>query len=289
MRAVGLRHVGHVLDDAHHLLVRLGGDEARSLSHLGGSRLRGGDHEDLGVRQQLCHRDGHVSGPGRQVQQEDVQVAPEDVGEELLDGAVQHGAAPDDRLLVLDEHADRDDLHPVGHGRHDHAVELGGDPVHAQHAGDGEAVDVGVDDAHAQALGGHGSGQVRGHRGLTDPALAGGHGVDPGEVARLGEGNHRFSGPSAQPAAQLGLLLVVHDAQTHLHPGDALDGADLALGIGGDRVLQRAPGHGQEHLDTDHAVLGDVNGGDHTQVGDGTAQLGVDDPVQRLHDGVMSR
>ena len=28
------------------------------------------------------------------------------------------------------------------------AVQLGGDPVHAEHAGDGEAVDVGVDDAH---------------------------------------------------------------------------------------------------------------------------------------------
>ena len=146
--------------------------EAGALGDLGGGRLRGGDHENLGVREQLGHGDRHVAGARRQVQQQDVQVAPEHIGQELLDGAVQHGAAPDDRLLVLDEHADRDDLHPVGHGRHNHAVELGGDPVHAQHAGDGEAVDVGVDDAHTQALGGHGSGQVRGHRGLADSALA---------------------------------------------------------------------------------------------------------------------
>ena len=202
---------------------------------------------------------------------------------------MQHGAAPHNRLLVLHEHADGDDLHPVGHRRHDHAVELGGHPVHPQHAGDGEAVDVGVYHAHAQALGGHGGGEVRSHRGLADPSLAGGDGVDPGEVARLSEGNHRFGGPSAQAAPQLGLLLIVHDAQAHLHLGDTLDGADLASGVGGDRVLQGAPGHGQEHLDTDHAVLGDVNGGDHSQVGDGAVQLGVDDPGQRLHDGVMSR
>ena len=101
----------------HHLLVRLGGDEAGALCDLGGGRLRGGDHENLGVREQLGHGDRHVAGAGRQVQQQDVQVAPEHIGQELLDGAVQHGAAPHNRLLVLHEHADGDDLYPVGHRR----------------------------------------------------------------------------------------------------------------------------------------------------------------------------
>ena len=35
--------------------------------------------------------------PGRQVEQQDVEVAPVDVGEELLQRAVQHRPAPDDR------------------------------------------------------------------------------------------------------------------------------------------------------------------------------------------------
>ena len=52
--------------------------------------------------------------PGRQVEQQHVEVAPEDVAEELLEGAVQHRAAPHDGLVAGDEHADRDDLHVVG-------------------------------------------------------------------------------------------------------------------------------------------------------------------------------
>ena len=85
--------------------------------------------------------------PGRQVHQEDVEVAPVDVGEELLQRAVQHRPAPDDGLVARGEHADRDDLHAVGVGRHDHLLDLGRAAAHAEHARDRVAVDVGVDDA----------------------------------------------------------------------------------------------------------------------------------------------
>ena len=51
--------------------------------------------------------------PGRQVEQQHVEVAPEHVGEELLQRAVQHRPAPHDRLVARHEHADRDDLHVV--------------------------------------------------------------------------------------------------------------------------------------------------------------------------------
>ena len=90
--------------------------DAGPLGHLGGRRLRGGDDEDLGVRDELGHRDRDVAGARGQVEQQDVEVAPEDVGEELLQRAVQHRPAPDDRLVAGDEHADRDDLHVVADG-----------------------------------------------------------------------------------------------------------------------------------------------------------------------------
>ena len=83
------------------------------LGHLGRGLLRRGDHEDLGVGDQLRHRDRDVAGARRQVEQQHVEVAPEHVGEELLQRAVQHRAAPDDRGVALGEHADRDDLHAV--------------------------------------------------------------------------------------------------------------------------------------------------------------------------------
>ena len=71
--------------------------------------------------------------PGGQVHQQHVEVAPVDVGEELLQRAVQHRAAPHDRLVVGDEHADRDDLHVVGHRRQDHVLDLGGAALDAEH------------------------------------------------------------------------------------------------------------------------------------------------------------
>jgi hypothetical protein len=46
--------------------------------------------------------------------------------------------------------------------------------VDAEHVRDGVAVDVGVEHAHALAARGERGGEVRGQRGLADPALAGG-------------------------------------------------------------------------------------------------------------------
>ncbi len=70
------------------------GDRAGPLGHLRGGLLRGGDHAELAAGQQLRDRDGDVTGAGRQVQQQHVQVAPEDVGQDLQQRAVQHRAAP---------------------------------------------------------------------------------------------------------------------------------------------------------------------------------------------------
>ena len=48
--------------------------------------------------QQLGHGDRDVAGARRQVEQQHVEVAPVDVGEELLQRPVQHRAAPGDGL-----------------------------------------------------------------------------------------------------------------------------------------------------------------------------------------------
>ena len=69
------------------------------------AELRGGDHDHRGVGQQLEHRQGHVAGAGRQVDQQHVELAPVDVVEELLEGLVQHRPAPHHRLVVGDEEA----------------------------------------------------------------------------------------------------------------------------------------------------------------------------------------
>ena len=55
---------------------------------------------------ELRDRDRDVAGAGRQVHEQDVEVAPVDVGEELLQRPVQHRPAPHDRGVVLGEHAD---------------------------------------------------------------------------------------------------------------------------------------------------------------------------------------
>ena len=63
----------------------------------------------LGVGQVLADRDRHVTGARRQVEQQDVEVAPVDVGQHLDERPVEHRAAPGDHLVAARlEHADAD-------------------------------------------------------------------------------------------------------------------------------------------------------------------------------------
>ena len=70
-------------------------DGAGALGDLGGGLLGRRDDEDLRGGDELGHGDGDVAGAGRQVEQQHVEVAPEDVAEELLQRPVEHRAAPD--------------------------------------------------------------------------------------------------------------------------------------------------------------------------------------------------
>lgn len=222
----------------HDRLVGLRGDRARTLGHLGGGLLRRGHDEDLRGRQQLGHRDRDVAGAGRQVHEEDVEVAPVDVGQELLQRPVEHRPAPHDGGVALGEHADGDDLHAVGVGRHDHLLDLGGTAGDAEHAGHRVAVDVGVDHADLAALGRHRRGEVDRHRGLADAALAARHRVDTGQRGRLGERD--LLGRLTAPELLLeGLaLFFAHHVEVDLHPGDTRDLGDGGGDVTRDRVAQ---------------------------------------------------
>ena len=77
---------------------------------------------NLRLRQQLGERHRDVAGARRQVDEQEVQLAPLDVLEELGEGLVEHRPAPDDGAVLLDEEADRHDLHAVALQRHDLAL-----------------------------------------------------------------------------------------------------------------------------------------------------------------------
>ena len=186
-RAVVAREPRHVLDHAAHRQVDLGRHRRRQPGDLLGRRLRRGHDVDLAARQVLAERDGDVAGARRHVDEQEVGIVPEHVGEELLERLVQHRAAPDDRLAVGHEVADRDAAHAPRLGRHEHLVDHHRVAVGAEHAGDREAVDVGVDDADRVAAGGQRDGEVGGDARLADAALAGRDEQRAGPRTGLGE------------------------------------------------------------------------------------------------------
>ena len=64
-------------------------------------------------RRRLDQRQLHVAGARRQVDDQVVEFAPIHAAQELLDHAVQHGPAPDQRLIAGVQEAHRHQLHAV--------------------------------------------------------------------------------------------------------------------------------------------------------------------------------
>src|SRR4029453_8299646 len=74
----------------------------------------------------------------------------------------------------------------------------------------------------------------------------------------------------AAQAGDNGLALVLgHDPEVDLDPGDAGQGGDGRGDVPGDAVLERAAGHGEQDLDGDQAAVVDGDVLDHVEVGDG--------------------
>ena len=222
------------------------GDGGGPLGDALGGGLRRRHQHGLRARQQLGQTDRDVAGARRHVDQQVVELAPVHVGEELLERLVQHRAAPHDGAVLLHEEADRDALHVVRDGRHDHAVDGHRPLLDAQHARDGEAVDVGVDDADLVALVAQREREVDGQRRLADAALAGGDGDDAGarvDGDRLAASAARCRAVAAQHPGQLGALLGRHVREAHRDRAHAVQRADLAAHVALDLRLQRAARH----------------------------------------------
>ena len=111
--------------------------------------------------------------PGGMIDDEVVEIDPAHFAEELLQRAVQHRTAPDDRRIVAGQEAHRDDLQAVLL-RRDDLLAVGGElRLQAEHDRHVRAVDVAVDDADAAAALGERDREVDCDGRLADAALAG--------------------------------------------------------------------------------------------------------------------
>ena len=112
------------------------------------------------------HRD--VARPRRHIDEERVEVAPVDVGEELLERPVQHRPAPHDRRVLVEEEPDRHELQIAADRRDDHLVDRDRLLVDAEHVRDRVPVDVAVEDPDLLAEPGERVREVHGQRRLPD-------------------------------------------------------------------------------------------------------------------------
>ena len=209
---------------------------------------------------------------------------------------MQHRAAPDDRLLLLDEEAHGDAAHAVGLRRHEHLVDHDRGVLDAEHPRDREAPHVGVDDGDLVAPLGEGDGEVGGERRLAHAALARGDEQHAGGARRVGEGDDPALGVAValvgaggagrvavEHLAHRGALLVGHHGEVEVDAVDAVEGDDRGADPVLDLVAERAAGDGEGDADGGHSPV-DGHALDHAEVDDAAVQLGVLDGAERLDD-----
>jgi hypothetical protein len=211
-----------------------------------------------------------------------------DVGEELLERAVQHRAAPHHGLVAaLEEEADRHELQAVLDGRHDQIVHGDRPLPDAEHVRDRVPVDVRVEDAHPVAGLRERDREVRRERRLAHAALAA---RDREHAAVGGEPDHAVAlgRAAAQLLCQRLPLLGSHHVERQLSAGHTGHLREHPLDLLLERVAKRAAGNGEDDCERDDAVV-DLEVPHHVELGDRAAQLGVDHPAERLQDGVAIR
>ncbi len=188
VRAFQVAHVLHQAEDGHaHLLEHVNGF-ARVFQR--DFRRRGDDH-GAGERRGLNERELHVAGSGRQIDNQIIELAPIDAAQELLNHAVQHGPAPDQRLVAGIQEAHGHDAHAVFFERLDalaDGVRLGADAHHERHVG---TVDIGVEQAHFVAQARQRDGQIHRNGGFSDAAFAR---SDGDQILDAGDRNFRLFG-----------------------------------------------------------------------------------------------
>ena len=105
--------IAHILDDAQNRHADLLEHMNRFARVLERDVGRCGDDDGTGERRGLNQDELYVAGAGRQIDDEVIEVAPVDIAQELLNDAVEHRAAPDQRLVAGIQKPHRHDLHAV--------------------------------------------------------------------------------------------------------------------------------------------------------------------------------
>ena len=190
----------------------------------------------------------------------------------MADGAVQHRAAPHQRRLRVDQEADGDQLHAVGHdGFNALAVARERASVgNAHHQGHVGAVDVRVQQADRRAHLSERDGEVDGHRALADPTLAAADGD------RVAHPDVDLAGQAIVPRH----LRIPHNRDLR----DAGHGlVDRALAILLDHVLERAGGGGEDDGKADVATV-DRYVTDHVEGDEVSMELRIVDGRERRDD-----
>src|SRR5579863_3511639 len=179
--AVGTFEVAHVLDDAEQRAMDLA-EHTDGAQRVGERNvLRRADDHDTVEGDQLGEGELSVAGAGREVDNEEIEGAPQGILEELAYGTHHHRAAPDHGSLVVEEEADRDELHAVffdgieilaaGRAR---TIDAG-----TEHHRNRGTVDVGVEQSDLVAEAGQRDGEICGDGRFADAALAAGNRDDP--------------------------------------------------------------------------------------------------------------
>jgi len=166
----------------------------------------------------------------------------------------------------------------MGLERKDHVVEpdrLARDP---HHPGDAETPDVRVEHADPVAVGGERAREVHRDARFADAALARRDG-DHGGVSLREEGP-LLLGPASEHPDEPGTLLLAHRAHPHVDARDA-ERLQRRRDVAGDALLKRASRDREEDVDTDGVAV-HLDPGQHAEVLDRAADLGIVDPAERF-------
>jgi hypothetical protein len=192
--------------------------------------------------------------------------------------------APHQRLVVVEEEADRHQLQVVLDGRDHQPVDQHRLLAQPEHVGNRVAVDVGVEHADTPSECREGGGEVDGERRLADAPLAGRDGDDSRRRLEL-DGLVVGGTATAELRRQRRPLLGRHHVEVEPNRRDAVEHADLLRHLLLERRAQGAPCDRQCQTDDDVAAV-DRDVADHVEVRHGAPQLRVDHLSERGDDCV---
>ncbi len=215
---------------------------------------------DHNARHRHCLGQGElcITGARRQINDENVPLTPFGLIQELPNDAVEHRAAPDHRLVIVDQQTHRHHGDAAGLDRHNPlliaaALHLRCLVSDAQHGGCVRPVDIGVQKSDPQAGLGEGAGQIDRDGALADAALAAAHGnhlADAGD--RLAFRRLTMAGlanaPLAWRLADLDLHVVNAIERHQSAPCFGHDAVSLALGEAWKAEAKHSPRRGDADL-----------------------------------------